>query len=265
MSSKQFKDDDKVLHQADVESFWNRGFRTPNIISKDGEFAGGTAFALTEQEATQLKRCYASILPDGGLSLISHLLDLGARGDATEVEFAWPWDVPGQPVALRRVTEHARHLSLLARGAELQYHAMLFAKKKAVDPGTRGAFCAWWEEAKTDIRGWNVDDFAMLPCVARAPRLGDVAFLKEWRSAIANASTASSAYLNANARDLLARREAAMRSHKARLRGGYYLKTWNAPTDYDPEEIYSLSYRHSVGTRFAVDITRGLRQPRSGS
>ena len=77
-----------------------------------------------------LRARYAALQPDGHDCLITHLVSLAERQGVVELEgIEHPWDVPGLPPSTRRAALHARRLSLLARGATLQYHRMLIEKK----------------------------------------------------------------------------------------------------------------------------------------
>jgi hypothetical protein len=252
------KDDDGVVHSGDEDGFWDAAFHSDGVLGRNGEFAKGTSLSLTRVEAAQLRKRYQLLPHDGGDSLLSHLLDLGATSPDAEVEFPFPWDVPRPPAELRRVVEHARRLSLLARGAVIQYEALLFEAKRIPDPGTKDAFVAWWNKSHRVLVDWDLGDFATLPCVVRA-RGGDVTFIKSWRDSIFSSTSASTAYSMPNSRDLLRAREWNMRGGKARLKSRYHLRTWKEPKSYDPAEIYGLRFRHPAATRFAIDITTGLR------
>lgn len=259
-STGRLQDDDGAVHAISDDSFWDTRFNPTQILSSNGEFAQGTSFALTYYEAKQLQNRYSQLRPDDGTSLLSHLLDHGAKSRDAQVDFPAPWEVPGLPANLRHVIGHARLLSLFARGAWLQYHALLFDKRRTKDPGTQQAFEAWWVGARGDLLAWDLKDFSALPCVSRARRPGDVVFLDDWRNAICSQRTARLAYHDESARDCLRQRERAIRGHKARLKSPFHLRTWLAPEKYNPDDSYMLSFRHFVGTRFALDIVAGLRR-----
>jgi hypothetical protein len=261
----RLQDDDGAVQLEEDDSFWDTSFSTRDILSEGGGFSSETSFSLTVEEATALQKRYAALRPDDGTSLLSHIISRGIRRPGSSVQFDWPWDVPDQPADLARVTEHARRLSLFSHGATLQYHALLFQKKRADDTGTGVAFAEWWEAASEDVALWDLQDFFALPCISGALRQGDALFLREWSYAIAEARSSTEAYGSGVARKLLESRELAMRGAKARLKSRHHLRLWNEPASYAPSIRYGLSYRHGIGTRFASDITRGLRQGGDGA
>lgn len=258
---EQHRDDDKVLHESDAVSFWDQRFATHDVIGASGDFPAGTSLNLTYVEAAQLRDRYALLRPDGGESLSTHLVTT-LNNQPPGTSYQYPWDVPSQSAELQRVTTHARLLSTFARGAELQYDALLFEARPTIpDPGSREAFIAWHHSLRDDLAAWNLEDFAALPCVQNAPRRGDLIFITNWRNAVV-AKNARAAYGDRVARDLIRSRERAVRTVKARLNSPFHLASWQAPDSYKPEQLYALRYRHDVGLRFAADITAGLRQPR---
>lgn len=259
-SRDRIKDDDGASMAPDDESFWDEHFSGDNVLSVDGTFPEGTSFDLTRSEAKQLANRYQSLKPDGEQSLLAYLLEIERGLSNTALDFAYPWAVPHLPAALKRVTDHARRLSLFARGVSLQYHAMLFEKRGSSDPGTESAFVNWWAEASDCLRKWDIADFAKLPCVVKAPRVGDVTFLMNWCDAIRGQRSAKTAFHSENARDCLRIRELAVRGPKARLRSKFHLRTWKEPSGYQIDDVYGLTFRHRVGTQLALDITDGLRR-----
>lgn len=261
-SGDRIIDDDGAAHLADESSLWDATFAVHRFLSNDGNFLAGTSFELSPAEAHQLRRRYDSIRPDGGTSLMSHMLEVGAVKRKAIEEARLPWELPGMGGELTRIVEHSRRLSLLARGTTLQYQALLFEKRKEEDPGTRSAFSAWWQQASDDLAGWDLQDFALLPCVCRSRRVGDLEFLSSWRKSITEAKSAGAAYASVTARGILEHRERHMRGVKARLRSRHHLKAWAAPTEkaYADSRLYELSYRHHTARQFALDISDGIRK-----
>lgn len=256
-NADRVRDDDGVVHSADSEGFWDRVFHTDGIITQKGGVAQGTSLQLTRIEAFQLRKRYQGLRPDGGTSLLTHLIDLGA-GNGENVDFDFPWNVPRPPADLRLVIHHAQRLSLLVRGATIQYNSLLFEAKSVPDVGTKEAFIAWYKQSYRILADWDLAAFATLPCAARS-RSGDITFIADWRDSLVSAASASAAYSAESSRELLRVREWNMRGGKARLKSKYHLRTWKEPQSYNPNEYYGLTFRHRVATRFAVDITAGLR------
>ncbi len=252
------KDEDGAIHELSDEPFWDPSLHTSSILAEDGTFAPSISFSLTAHEAKQLRARFELLPGDGALSLLSHQVEWARKFRITQLEFAYPWDVPDLPIELRAIVHHAKLLSLLAGGARLQYHALLFKKRRAEDPGTGNAFAGWWNEYRELLADWDLDAFFAEPCVARALRHGDLGFLRTWRDLIVSCQSGLAAYRSAEARICLGERERMMRGARGRLQSEYHLNEWEAPTDYDLRDYFQLSYRHRVGQRFAQDILDGL-------
>jgi hypothetical protein len=252
----RYLDDDGVAHEGEGESLWDSQAPVDRILGDDGSFRAGLSLRLTRREATYLRRRFleGKKMPDS--SLLGHLLSMGPR----ETTYDAPWTVPGLPSAIVRVVEHAKCLSLLARGAQLQYEALLFEARRVPDTGTRTAFVEWWQEARQDLLQWDVDDFVRLPFVTDASMRGDILFLRSWRDAIFSERTAAAAYKSLETRTMLRSREQSVRGVKARFASRYHLEQWQPPAAYDPRQLYALSFRHGIGTQILSDIANGLAQ-----
>lgn len=253
-------DDDGSHHEVEVDEFWDSEFRTPGVLSADGSFPEGTSFHLTRREANQLRERFERLdrlRLGGGTSLLSHLLSWGAQDPDLELDFDAPWAIPDLPADLATIVEHARLLSLLAGGARLQYHALLFEKRKIADTGTQPLFEEWWEHAQDDLKAWDLGAFRGLTIVAKGE---DTLFIEDWRDAICRCRSSGKAYRDADARELLRKREQNVRGPKGRLRSPFHLKEWKPPDRYRTHEMYGLWFRHQTGHRFAREITEGLRK-----
>lgn len=253
-------DDDGSVHDVEKDEFWDLEFRTPGILTKEGEFPASTSFHLSFREAKQLRERYDRIRIHGEPSLMSHLFALGEKDANLELEFRAPWDIPELSPSLERIVGHARRLSLLARGAQLQYHSLLFEKRRASDAPVQDAFDAWWSEARKPLSNWDVKDFTALQFVAERQMSGDSLFLQDWRDVVCSARTSKSAFVDKAARDLVREREKSVRGAKGRLRSSFHLRQWQPPDQYKPEDIYGLSFRHVTAQSFAREITEGLRR-----
>jgi hypothetical protein len=99
------------------------------------------------------------------------------------------------------VVEHARHLSLFAKGTTLQYYRTLIEKKRAEDAGADAAFSAWWEAAHEDLRTWDLNAFFRLVAAWGADRrpLHDRAFLRNWIARCVKARSGDEALRDADA------------------------------------------------------------------
>jgi hypothetical protein len=252
-------DDDGNVHESGTDDFWDPEFLTSDIVTREGNITPETSFRLHRSEARQLRDRYDSLRPEGGVSLLSHLLRLSEEYPHLPLDYDFPWAIPQLPGDLERIAGHARLLSLLNRGANLQYHALLFEKLRIADTGTGPAFEAWWAFASYELRSWNLSDLQALPFVLNGQKTGDVTFLSAWRDAICGKKSARSAFADSSARELLKQREHTVRGPKARLRSQFHLRLWRAPDRYKPDEHFGLAFRHRTALRFAQDIAEGLR------
>lgn len=253
-TQRRYADDDGIAHEGEHESFWDPEAPTEGILQDDGTFAKAVSLRLARREATYLRDCFLARTHGHDSSLMGHLLREGMYGTSYDA----PWTIPGLPEDLGKVVEHARLLSLIARGAALQYEALLFEARNLPDTGTGDAFAVWWREATPLLALWDLDAFAQLPFLRHANMRGDVHFLRAWRAAVISKRSADVAYGDREARTLLRVRESAIRSVKARLNSSYHLDQWQPPTSYDPRQLHALSYRHGIGTTILADIADGL-------
>lgn len=258
--TRTITDDDRVQHEMESDELWSEDVPIAGLISDDGEFAAGTSLALSRAEASYLRGRILDHEAKDEPSLLGYLLNHEARADGATDWYAFPWEVPNLSPELARITDHARRLSLLARGSQLQYDSLLFAKRQVDDPGTLEAFTAWWEHSAETLRTWDIDDFCAMKCVSYAAR--DDKFLRTWRDAIASCNSAKAAFSSAAARDLVLRRERALRGNKARFASKFHLDEWEPPKTYDASAHYRLTFRQGIGSRIVADIAEPLQRSR---
>jgi hypothetical protein len=259
-AGRTITDDDGVQHEADYDGFWSEEVPVAGLLTDDGEFAAGTSFRLSRAEGRYLRDCMLAHEQEDAPSLLGHLLHTQAQSDGSTAAYRYPWSVPGLSPELRRITDHARRLSLLARGAQLQYDALLFEKRGVEDPGTIGAFTSWWEQSAEQLQTWDLGDFWGMSCVRNAFR--DAAFLRTWRDAIVNHGSAQAAYSGRDARELILRRERELRGNKARFVSKFHLDEWEPPKAYEPADHFKLAYRQGIGSRIVADIAAPLQKAR---
>lgn len=250
----RYADDDGVTHEDEENSFWDPAAPVESILAADGTYSQGLALTLSRREAAYLRERFLARETPEHPSLLGHLLRTGTTGTVYES----PWAVPALPPSLRTVVHHARLLSLITRGAQLQYEALLFEARGLPDTGTEHAFITWWGEAMPLLDRWDLDDFARIPFLQHATMRGDVHFLRTWRARITSMRSAAAAYSDREARTLLRVREQAVRGGKARLVSTFHLEQWMPPKQYDPRELYAMTYRHGIGTTMLTDIQEGL-------
>jgi hypothetical protein len=254
------KDDDNAVHPDEQESLWHASLRLSQVMP-DGVFPASTDFRLRKNEATFLAARYADLRPGGRPCLVSHLVELSLDGRMPPgADIASVWEIPFLSQESGAAADHARRLSLFARGTTLMYHQMLIEKRRITEKDASPAFSAWWERARDDLGGWDVDAFFALVTSWNANRRPkqDRAFLQDWIGRCVAARSAADALADRTARSVVETRERVVRPGKERLRVEYQLKAWNPAPAYRPDNLYQLEYRHSVGARFAHDIAEGI-------
>lgn len=256
-----FADDDRVSHDGESESLWSPSLRLGHVMTQAGEFPDATSFALRKSEALFLASAYASIRPGGRENLVSRMVALGQQHGAESLAgVEYPWDVPGPEQETASILGHARLLSLLARGATLQYSQMLIEKRGDETTDVAEAFEAWWGLSKDELSSWNLQAFFDLLIRWGAGRgARDREFIAGWIERLRQAKAASAALKDGGARSLLSSRERVVRPGKERLRIKHQLDTWNVPPNLT-NGAFQMDYRHRVGRQFAMDIVDGLRR-----
>lgn len=259
------RDDDDAVHPEDMQSLWDPALRLSYLLP-DGVFPADTTLRLRKDEAVLLRDRYAALKPDGHETLITHMVRLAQeRGLTSLSELSHPWDIPTLPAHTRDVVDHARRLSLFARGTTLQYYRMILEKKREQDTGAGEAFVAWWEAAHADLANWKLDDFFALVRGWGADKrpLPDRVFFKQWIARCATARSGEETLHDPAARAIIAEREKRIRPGKERLKVKYQLDAWKPMSNYEIGKLYHLSYRHHVGEQFAQDIADGLERSAS--
>jgi hypothetical protein len=250
----RYADDDGITHEDEEDSFWDPAAPLDGILAADGTYPQRLSLKLTRREAAYLRDRFLAREAPENPSLLGHLLRTGDTGTVYQA----PWAIPALPPTLRNVVHHARLLSLLTRGAQLQYDALLFEARRVPDTGTEPAFLTWWDEVMPLLERWDLDDFARLPFLQHATMRGDVRFLRNWRARVVGMRSGAIAYSDREVRVLLREREQAVRGGKARLVSTFHLEQWQPPKQYNPQELHALTYRHGIGTTMLADIHEGL-------
>ena len=257
------RDDDNAIHPDESESLWDPTVRLSHVLPA-GVFPASTRLVLSKSEATLLRSRYDQVRPDGHVSMLTHLIRLGVRSGIEILDaVGFPWDAPNLPDQLDRIVDHARRLSLFARGVTLQYHRMLIEKRKESDPGAEGAFAEWFDFAQIELSRWPVDEFFALVRAwgAERLRLHDREFFRQWIDRCTALRSATDLLNDREARLIVERRESHARPGKQRLRDKRHLQSWTTPArGYPTDEYYQLDFRHAVGRRFARDIVEGLQR-----
>ena len=258
---KAVQDDDGVNHlPADNVDNWDKVM--PSLTQTELFDCKTLDFELTAAEADYLRARYSS-LANNKVSLLDFLVSRRFTSD-----FKFPWDAPC-PEALANPVQHARRLSILAKGATLVYYNMLLEEQsrasfKTPDWDFREAFAKWWDSSAADLLNWDLAEYATLVSNLGALRSGDKAFFESFLNLIQQSSVSGKFISNPGVQRLIRGREHLKRPRKARLFGGDQLRNWESPNPEDPifvnfESVpYWLSYRSGIGGTFVREISKGL-------
>ncbi len=256
-SRRGYQDDDKTAQGPEGVQYWAADLPPARFLDSEGQVKPGETFKLTKPEAQDLHKRFTSQFPD---SLLSHML--GHR----LVGIQWPWDCPKPSRQLAVWLGHARNMSLLVRGATLQYYALLIEEqdklgiRKATN-AVQPVFEQWWAEARGPLKSWSTSEFVTVPTVASALRpgnRGDKWFIDGWLERCVAASTAEALLSDKTARDLVRERERRVKPAKSRLKYEKHLKQWKSARV--SEGVYQFDYRHSIGSRFVSEILDGMER-----
>lgn len=250
-----FADDDKTQQVADGVTFWDPTIPSPRFLDEAGAFRASTRFKLHKAEARDLAARFTKRFKS---SLFVHLLE-GGRWDVP-----YPWAAPKPDAKLATYLHHAEALSLLARGATIQYHALVLdARERASlempELHIESPFEAWWDAARRKLRDWDPRDLATLPAVAEGLRpgeRGDVAFFTGWLGRLSACGSPKAMLGDAVARELVRRRELDVKPTKARLKHRRHLEQWAAPKL--GTEIHGIEYRHGIGTSVLREVLEAV-------
>lgn len=262
-----YRDDDKAPQGPEVVRFWAGDLPPASFLNSNDQksssttskrtISPNTTFKLTKTEASDLHNRFITRFPE---SLLSHMLRHRLVG------IDWPWNCPKLSEGLTVWVEHARNMSLLVRGATLQYYALLMEERDKlgieedidlVSP----IFNEWWTAAREPLKRWRTSEFVTVPTVASALRQGnrgDLWFIDGWLERCVVVSSAEALLRDEKARSLIRERERRVKPAKARLKYEKHLRQWKS--DRVGHGIYQFDYRHSVGVRFVSEILDGMER-----
>jgi uncharacterized protein DUF6361 len=258
--------DDPVAEIAAPVPAWDSNFpyfeKGEPVQDASGRFVTGIRFELPPEEAKYLAGCY--LRPDtkdeSGAGLEHSLLaSLIRRRRMTKFEF--PWDVAAPPHLVQPIDD-AKHFSLFARGATLQYYFLLIKERSrqglpVPNVDIEAQFALWWNEGRPQLVEWSEDDFLVRRLRDVRPARNDATFLKNWLRRCRGARTARSFLSNEATQQLTVARERVCKPKKARLTHPKHLETWNRALP-DSTSIYQLDFRTSIGATFVTQIVAGL-------
>ena len=256
-SRRGYQDDDKTPQGPEGMRFWADDLPSAGFLDLEGQIRPGTTFALTRAEAADLYKRFESRFPK---SLLWHMLKNRLIG------IDWPWECPNLPEPLAGWVGHAKSISLLVRGATLQYYALLMEErdKLRIDDNTdlvAPIFDEWWTAAIEPLKRWRTSEFVTVPTVDSALRWdsrGDLWFITAWLERCVAVSTGEALLHDEKARNLIRERERRVKPAKARLKYEKHLRQWKP--DRVGEGVYQFDYRHSIGSRFVSEILDGMER-----
>jgi hypothetical protein len=260
------KDDDGVAQKEEEESLWCPKLRLSHVmvdvVDDQGRtrrtFPPATSFRLRKSEAMLLEERYSQLKIGGQENLVTRMVTLARQLGTSDLSaLDYPWDVPGCEKEVVEQLDHAKRLSLFARGATLQYYAMLLEKKNDSDQRVNKAFEGWWEVARRELRDWDLPRFFQLLRSWQAGRgRSDEEFIAGWSARVTAAARAEDVLVDSESRRLIAHREDTVRRGKQRLRVKHQLESWKLPNSFGGH--FFMDYRHKVGRQIAMDIAEGL-------
>lgn len=254
-----YRDDDRVAHDEESSSLWSSDLAIGKVL-RDGGFPESTDFRLKTREATYLKTRYGALRPGGYENMVARMIAIGEeKGSEVLDGIDYPWDVPGHSQAVVSIVDHARRLSLLARGTTLQYYGLVLEKRRESDAAVEAAFIEWWDAARDDLSTWNRTAFFSLMLGWQAGRsVHDQRFINSWVDRCLAAKSGRESFRDRLAQEAIRRREDTVRPGKQRLRVKHQLDSWKLP-QVAGGIPYLMDYRHRVGRQIARDIVEGLR------
>lgn len=234
---------------------WQYGI--PNAPS---DFPRNISFTLTAAEAEYLQERIMSQVPK---TLLAFLVDRGRVSE--QVAFPWEHHQLGEfPDHIQEQLEHARNFSDAIHGAALLYNLMLAEEsdsREKIDHYNK-RIQHWFkslELRRESLFVWNRKRFWEIVGSegARIPPLTRI-FVDSWLD-LAFASRSSRHIISNNkARDLLFKREIALKRGLARLDNKRALELWSGAAGTEP-----LNYRWQVSQIIILDILKGLSEGES--
>jgi hypothetical protein len=232
------------------------------ILGAGDRFVDKLDFELTVEEACYLRDRYLDVdkssSPAHGVhrSLLAYLIDKRRK-----LDFTYPWDVT-PPAHLKEAVDDAKHFSILARGATLQYYYWLIKARRDAgmsvpEKNMEAQFTLWWDEGRPLLLGWDEEAFLKRRVKDIRVVRNDAKFLRSWLRHCRKAKTAQGFLNESDVRDLIVERERVCKPKKARLTHPKHLQSWNRELpEFDTP--YQHNFRSPIGALFVKRIVSGL-------
>lgn len=226
----------------------------PHVPEPPADFPERATFDLRREEGEYL---LDRLRQHARRSLLLHLCD----SDDPWVDAELPWEHPAVRRAsgpLAELIEHARCFSEIHHGAALLYNLLLAEARSAPEliERYRDALAGWAgeiEQRRSTLEAWDRGDF-WSTILGQNPRitLGARSFTDSWIDLVLGVDAARLSTSEA-ARDLVARREMALKRDRSRLRSRAHLAEWGGAAG-----TTRLDYRWGMVSRVAAQILAAL-------
>jgi hypothetical protein len=226
-----------------------------NLPAPPVELLERASFQLTQPEADYLSE-RVRICTRG--SLLAVLLEL----NSAPADIAFPWELPeaGQlPAALQEQLVHARNFSEATHGAPLLYN-LLLAELRNSDVWVtqyRDALAGWaamLSARRDELARWDLARFWQL-ATANGAHISPTTrqFVASWVQAVIQPGAAAAVAENEPLRQLVRRREVALKGRLSRLENSRARDLWNGQSGTG-----RIVYRWGQASRLLGDIHDGL-------
>ena len=250
------RDDDGDTTLSTRVPTWHAGLPDP-----PDRFPDEASFRLERHEAEYLRERLMSQVPD---TMLARLVDLGRPVRDVEEPWLYP-ELNELTPRIREQLEHARNFSVVVYGASLLYNRMLaeLIRNDEWIEGYGAALNNWWSvagELEHALLQWDRDRFwaiavsggARIPILTRR-------FIDAWLdlslAGLQQDVPAEAVWDTPRARDLIHRRERALKRGLARLDNRRALELWSGASGTAP-----LTYRWGTVRQIVQDIIDGLAE-----
>ncbi len=232
----------------------------PHLPLPPSDYPRSASFKLTRSEAQYLQDRVLQRAPG---TLLAFLVDRGQR--CPRVGFAWDHPQAGEfPTRNIEQLAHARHFSQVMHGAALLYNLMLATLLPNDDwaDGYREDLRQWMdtiESSRSKLASWDRRVFWTL-VRSRGARIpsSTQSFAESWISLVLSKGEGLSD--SPDARNLIERRERALKGKRSRLASREMLELWNGAAG-----TAQLDYRWGTTQTIVSDILEGLARREPGA
>lgn len=227
----------------------------PSLPAAPPDLLERATFTLTAEEADYLSDRIRARQPG---SLLRFLLD--AESSAPDVAFPWEHpDLSQFPALLGEQLTHARRFSEVMHGAPILYNLMLaeLTGRKDLIEHYRAWIQDWAKRLmpqRMELEDWDLNRFWGIVC-ARGARVTPQSrhFVETWIGEVRRLETLAATADHSGLRELVRRREVALKRRLSRLENPRARELWNGQSG-----LGQLSYRWAPARRLLSDIHAGM-------